>query len=321
MRNIELIIILFSINCFSQTTIQLTSNKDSLSKSGIYINIYKNHNTRVAGRVSNEDGFISLKLDEVDSLANYHVNYRSSKFKPIWQELDLNISDTLKVELSYDEYYTLSSKNLYSGSCGYRSFLNYYPRQPRRLCEIPKKIADSVTNYLKNRVGELIYDDFKLIDGQIVDLDELNRMYSYWNNSKTSYYLFFSYRNIEAGIKMYVSKIELDKNGNILKDIEFPKIDENSIQKKIISFDKIKKIVIESGFYKDSRVVENGYNKAFKTVIELSYVEDKNILVWIFSNTYREGNSSNDFEKERRVYNAYNGELIETKKSKIVIED
>ena len=120
---------------------------------------------------------------------------------------------------------------------------------------------------------------------------------------------------------MYVSKIELDKNGNILKDIEFPKIDENSIQKKIISFDKIKKIVIESGFYKDSRVVENGYNKAFKTVIELSYVEDKNILVWIFSNTYREGNSSNDFEKERRVYNAYNGELIETKKSKIVIED
>lgn len=301
MKNIVLLIILFSYNCFSQSTIQLISNNQSLSKTDIFINIYKNHNTYIAGRVSDKDGFISLKIDEVDSLATYHFNFRNSSFKPIWQELDLNNNDTLKVELSYDEYYTLNSKDLYSGSYGYISFLNYYPRKPRSLIEIPKKIADSVTKYLKNRVGELFYNDFKLIDGQIVDLDELNKMNNYFSNSKTSYYLFFSYRNIKAGIKMYVSNIELDKNGVILKDIEFPKVEKKSIQENIISLSKMKDIVIESGFYKES-----------KTKIELNFILKKNILVWNFINEYYIGNG--EFMGEKKIYNAHNGEYIETVK-------
>ncbi len=321
MKNIIFFTILFSLNCFSQSAIQLISNNKSLSKGGVYINLYKNSNTHVTRRVSNEFGAISLNMHEFDSTTIYHFNFRNSSFNPIWQELDLKNKDTLKVDLSYDQYYTLSSKDLYSGKYGYISFLNYYPRQPRRLSEIPKKIADSATMYLKKRVGQLFYDDFKLIDGQIVDLEELNSMYNYWNSSKTSYYLFFSYRNIGAGIKMYVSKIELDKNGNILKDIEFPAIAENSIQEKLVSFNKIKEIVIESGFYKDVRVVENGYNISFKTEIELSYLEDENILIWMFSNTYRVGNYLSSFEEEKRIYNAHNGEFIETKKHKLIIED
>ena len=301
MRHIKLLIILLSINSFSQSTIQLVSENDSLSKRSIYVNIYKNQNTRVTRSGSNKDGFISLKIDEVDSTATYHFNFRSSKFKPIWQKLDLNNNDTLKVELSYDEYYTLRTKDLYAGSYGYISFLNYYPRQPRRLNEIPKKIADSVTKYLKNRVGELFYSDFKLIDGQIVDLEELNRMYSYWRNSKTSYYLFFSYRNIQAGIKTYVSKIELDKNGNIVKDIDFPKVEKKSIQENIISSINMKDIVNASGFYKEG-----------KTKIELSFIPKNNILVWNFINEYYIGNG--EFMGEKKIYNAHNREYIETVK-------
>lgn len=314
--------ILLSINSFSQSTIKLITKNDSLIKSGVYINIYKNENSHVTTSVSNEDGFISLKIDKIDSTASYYFNFMRSSYNPIWHKLDLKNKDTLKVELSYDQYYTLENKDLYSGSYGYISFLNYYPRQPRRLNEIPKKIADSVTLYLRNRVGDSIYKDFKLIDGQIIDLEELNKKYSYWESSNTSYYLLFSYRNIDAGIRMYVSPIALDKDGNILKDIEFPKVEKNSVQLNLLSFEDIRRFAIDNSFFNEKTIYENDFAKEFKTDIELSYLADKNILVWTLTRTYNDGISfRNNFKQERRIYNAHNGEYIETKKGEIIIEE
>ena len=126
-------------------------------------------------------------------------------------------------------------------------------------------------------------------------------MYSYWRNSKTSYYLFFSYRNINSGIKRYVSNIELDKNGIVVKDIKFPKVEKKSMQENIISLSKIKDIVNESGFYKEG-----------KTEIEMSFQPEKNILVWNFINEYYLGNGQ--FRGEKKIYNAHNGEYIEIEK-------
>src|SRR5690606_7905582 len=118
--------------------------------------------------------------------------------------------------------FALQVPDLFTNYCLYRSFVKYDPRQPRTLKEIPKQIADSVTKYLRTRVGEKLYNHFKLIDGQIVDLDELKSRSDFHEGTKTSYYLCFAFQNVEVGIYKYSSTIELDENGNILKGIEFP---------------------------------------------------------------------------------------------------
>ena len=179
--------------------------------------------------------------------------------------------------------------------CSTYSLPNYYPREPRSLKDIPDSIANKVSIYLKKRVGSDLFESFNLVGGQIVDIEEYKRR-NPRSKTKIAYYLCFSYRNLMAGIGMYTSKIHLDTFGNILKDIDFPIITTNSIQKNIVSLYEIKKKAEKRKFYKD------------KTQIEMGYYSKKNILIWKFINeTY---NSNSTYLKEELIYNAHNGSFI-----------
>ena len=144
-----------------------------------------------------------------------------------------------------------------------------------------------------NRVGKENYSDFNLIGGQIIEIDEFKRRYPN-ENPKTAYYLCFSYRNLASGISMYSSKIELNEQGEVLKDLEFPKTAEKV---ELISLSEIRSSAQKDGYYKQDT-----------TQIAMSYFSKSNRLVWKFINTvfYKDYTSLT----QNIFYDAHNGEFI-----------
>ncbi|MDX1718912.1 MAG: hypothetical protein R3353_02040 [Salegentibacter mishustinae] len=302
MKNIPVLILLvISINSFSQSAIKLTKGEKGISTKNVYINLYRNENVLIKRLKSNEQGFISLRNIDLDTMDKVKINFMKSRYNPIWEQINLKDKDTLEVSLSFNPNFDLPASDLFTKKCTYRSFVRYFPRQPRSLMEIPQQIADSVTKYLQNRVAEK-YSYFEFIDGQIVDLDELKSKSDFHDENKTSYYLCFAYKNIREGISIYSSTIELDENGNILKGIEFPTITENSIQEHIIPFFRIKQIVDKTGFLKEN-----------VTEVQLEFDSQNNILKWIFVNEKYLGRGFS--LREKKIYNAHTGEFLDYRKS------
>lgn len=309
MRNfLFCVIILFSFSCFAQSTVRYIDASTQTPVCGIYTYILKNENTFENCRGSNEDGYLSLRIAQADTSATYHFSVNYAKFLPIWQEIDLHRKDTITIELIRDDYYLENTEEIYAKGCDSRSFFNYEPREPRTLDDIPTAIAKKVVHYLKERVGEELFPNFTLVDGQIIELDELRAANPRYKNERTAYYLCFSYRNLDAGIGMYTSKVELDSAGNVLQDIGFPEIKDNSVQKHIVSLKAIKEKVRNRGFY-----------QADTTQTDLIYYAKRNILVWKFSNTTF--HRDHTVTTEELTYNAHNGNFIKARTTKGLWEE
>ena len=290
------------IGSFAQKKARFIDAETNQPVSGIYANIYKNENSFSNCGCSNKNGYYSLRVREIDTTANYQLSLNYPKYKPVWEEIDLNKPDTLIIHLKKDEYYIEQSDSLYSKGCSSILFMRYYPREPRSFNELPKSIAERVKQYIEKRVGFKMSNNFELVDGQIINLEKYYEL-SPNSSCKAAYYLCFSYRNLNAGISMYTSKIELDEDGNILKDLEFPLIINDSVPIQLISFNRIKEIAFEQKFYNPG-----------KSEIEMGYNSQKNILVWKFEST--DYHNDNTFTERTYIYNAHNGHFMEEKISK-----
>ncbi|WP_299386309.1 hypothetical protein [uncultured Lacinutrix sp.] len=290
---------MLTLGCYSQSTLKFVDSETGEPVCGFYSNIYKNGNTFANCGATNEIGLKKIRVRDFDSLATYQISVSNLKYEPIWKEIDLTRNDTLTISVKKNQYYIASSNELLSKGCSQYSFSNYYPKEPRSLSDLPKNIAEKVSEYLKNRVGSKNYSDFNLIGGQIIEIDEYKKR-NPKSKTKIAYYLCFGYRNLESGIAMYSSKIHLDENGNILKDIGFPKT-KNKVS--LISLSEIKKKATDDGYYKND-----------KTKIAMEYFSKSNILVWKFVNeTY---NKDYTYLKEEIFYNAFNGKFIRVDSNK-----
>ncbi|MGJ5641361.1 hypothetical protein [Formosa sp. S-31] len=299
----SLIIFLFSISCFSQSVIEFIDSESKLPICGIYSTIYKNEDTFENCGGSNNKGFFKIRIKELDYQSKYYLQFNDNvNYKPIWKELNPNKKDTLRIYLERSRFFYDTSKEVLKSICGTYSFFGYTPREPTSLQDLPKFIQKNTIEYLKKRVGNSEFENFELIGGQIIDLKEFKKIKPK-SNQKTAYYLCFSYRNIDAGISNYTSKIELDENGNIIKDIDFPIVEANSIQEKIVPL----KLIIE-------KAQKRNFYKKEKTQFKMSYYASDNILVWkLVNETY---NSDNTYLKEDLIFNAHNGNFIKLKSNK-----
>lgn len=299
---IPFLIVFITISCFAQSAVRFIDSETGEPRCEIYSNIYKNGDTFENCGGSNKDGYLQLRIRNIDSTATYQFSFNYLEYEHIWKKIDINKKDTLIVYLKKDDYYIQNKKNLLYTGCSTYSLPNYYPREPRSLKDVPDSIAEKVNIYLKERVGTEIFKNFKLTGGQIVDIKEYKKR-NPESKTKIAYYLCFSYRNLKAGIGMYSSKIHLDEFGNVLKDIGFPKVSKNSIQENLVSLVEIKNKAIEKGFYKEG-----------KTEIQMAYSTKDNILVWKFINeTY---SSDYTYLEEELFYNAHNGIFIKLNSNK-----
>lgn len=298
-----MIIFLFSVACFSQSAIEFIDSKSKSPICGIYSTIYKNEDTFENCGGSNKKGVFQIKIRELDNKAKYYLQYNDNvNYKPIWKEINPNKKDTLKIYLERSRFFYDTSEELLKSICGTYSFFDYTPREPTSLKDLPDFIQNKTTEYLKKRVGLSEFEKFELIGGQIIDLKEFKKRKPK-SNQKTAYYLCFSYRNINAGISNYTSKIELDAEGKVIKNIDFPVIKENSIQENIIPL----KLIIE-------KAVKRKFYTKGKTQLKMGYFSKNNILVWkLINETY---NSDNTYLEAELIYNAHNGKFIKLKSNK-----
>jgi hypothetical protein len=304
MKKITLLIILLtSLVSFSQSAIEFIDSESKSPICGIYSTIYKNEDKFENCGSSNKNGIFKIKIRELDNQAKYFLQYNDNvNYKPIWREINIKKKDTLKIHLERSRFFNDTSEELLKSICGTYTFFGYTPREPTSLKDLPEFIQNKTIEYLKKRVGELELEKFELIGGQIIDLKEFKKRIPK-SNQKTAYYLCFSYRNIDAGISNYTSKIELDEKGNIIKNIDFPIVKENSIQEKIVPLKSIIEKAIKRNFYKKK-----------KTQFKMSFYSKSNILVWkLINETY---NNDNTYLKEELIYNAHNGKFIKLKSNK-----
>lgn len=278
---------------FSQSVLKFVNASTGEPICGFYSNVYKNGNSFANCGGTNEDGIVKVSVRNFDSTATYQVSVSNIKYEPIWEEIDLAKNDTLLIPISRNDYYIAGSNDVISQGCSTYSFLNYYPKEPRSLSDLPENIAEKVTDYLINRVGKENYSNFTLIGGQLIEIDEFKRRYPK-ENPKTAYYLCFSYRNLASGIAMYSSKIELGENGEVIREIDFPKTDKKV---ELISLSEIRKEAIKDGYFKQDT-----------TEIAMTYFSKSNRLVWKFENSIYYKNYTS--LTESIFYDAHNGDFI-----------
>lgn len=299
------IIILFFLNiisCFGQTTFKFLDGESKTPLCGIYSSIYKNENSFVNCGCSNNNGYYTPYILKFDSTAQYQFSLNYMKYKPVWKDIDLSKSDTLVIYVFKDEYYIENCDSLFTKSSSDYSWGKYTPRQIRSYNDIPKNIEVKVKDYIMRRVGNVLANDFELVAGQIIELDEFKKYFP-GSTRKTAYYLGLSYRNLSYGISMYASNLELDENGNVIKNVQFPIVSNDTIPFIIYSFEKIKQKAQQEEFYFPG-----------KTKIDMEYDPEKNILFWTFIN--EEFFKDNTFIQKENYYNAHNGEYMGEKTGK-----
>lgn len=307
---ISLILLIHWTNSKAQTTARFISSETKEPISDIYAKTIKNEYSLELMNTTNQDGYYSLTTQnigihniklEIDSTASYQLSLNYPRYQPIWKEVNLTSPDTIAIELKKDEYYISDSNTVYSEGCECSLHVYYEPRKPRGLNDLPKTIAYKAVEHIKNRVGIKLSKNFKLVDGQIIDLEIYKKVYPK-SNLKTAYSLCFSYRDLNSGIVSYTSNIELDEKGKILKSLEFPTI-KNPNRNKLISFNEIKKIALKNEHYTPN-----------KSDVDIQYNSRKNILIWKFSNTTYNRNKT--YIKKTYIYNAHNGRFLKKKTKK-----
>lgn len=293
---ITILLLLSSLSSFSQTTFRLINGETNEPMSGVYSNIYKNENSFVNCGCCNEQGYYTPYVREFDSTAQYQFSLNFMKYKPVWKEIDLTKSDTLTIQVFKDDYYIENCDSLFTKRSSHYSWGKYTPREIRSFKDIPENIAEKIRNYLKERVGNELANDFELVAGQIMELDEFNEYFP-GSTRKTAYYIGLSYRDLDKGISMYASNLELDENGEVVKDLQFPIVTNDSYPFEIYSFQKIKQKAKQDEFFFPD-----------KTEIDMEFDSNENILMWKFIND--EFFSDGKFKRKQKYYNAQNGEYI-----------
>jgi hypothetical protein len=127
---------------------------------------------------------------------------------------------------------------------------NYEATKPASLADLPQAIVAKLNRHLVERFGADYYARLSFAGGQIVDFDELYRV----NPSAKQYqWKVFAYRlgfmisAPEKGIKAYYGFIELDRNGDVQKEIEFPAVRLSPVKADFITLDSAYQRSIEAG--------------------------------------------------------------------------
>ena len=109
-----------------------------------------------------------------------------------------------------------------------RTYLgSYQAKELGTLDDLPAEIKTRLTAHLIDRLGPDYFDRLRLEGGQIVDFDELYRVHPQARHFRWkvfAYRIGFRISEPEKGIKEFNGYIELNSDGSVLKEIEFPAV-------------------------------------------------------------------------------------------------
>ncbi|MBL7739757.1 MAG: PepSY domain-containing protein [Chitinophagaceae bacterium] len=267
-----------------------------------YCNIIQDNDTWVD--IGNTDDQGIFKPDvSADSNKNYQLWISAEGYKPFKQDINLHSDKLVTVSIYPDSGFIKKVPNLVYSGCSSIYFGKYRPKTPNSIDDLPDSIKEKLVNHLVARLGYQFYLNLKLSGGQIVNLE---RLYIVEMNAKNykwipySYYLCFSFQDVSKGIGLYTAQIVLDKNGNIVKEIQFPNIESNPEKANLISRESAITIAKNNNFD-----IAPGR-------ISLEYDLAKGSLVWCFEKVTDDNGLS--FSLETLIVDAHTGKILGTKK-------
>lgn len=184
---------------------------------------------------------------------------------------------------------------------------NYHARPLPYYKKIPEHVRSNVEKELVSQTGKDFFKQLRYAGGGFVDLDSLylieeDAKYYQWKPS--SYYLCFELSDAKRGIS-YISTIEADKRGVILKQIEFPDIAQHPEKSSLISKQAAVKIARDHG------VLDNDERKKedIRTQVSLKFDAKRKIFVWEYQQEFDTGGHAT-FDIYYHDINAHNGKYL-----------
>jgi hypothetical protein len=146
----------------------------------------------------------------------------------------------------------------------------------RSLDEIPEEVRNRVNQHLREKLGDTFAQNLKFEEGQWLDLNNLRKQFPsvYEENAKLgSYDLLFSFSDPSRGLKAFFTKMVLNEDGSVNREIGLPDIASDPAKAAIISCWDAYSIAANKGFPSE-------FSSA-----RFEYSEDKKVFVWIITDS------------------------------------
>jgi hypothetical protein len=146
----------------------------------------------------------------------------------------------------------------------------------RNLDEIPEEVRNRLNQHLREKLGDTFAQNLKFEEGQWLDLKNLRKQFPsvFQENAKLgSYDLLFSFSDPYKGLKAFFTKMVLNDDGSVNREIGLPDIVSNPAKADIISCCDAYSIAANDGF--PSEVSSASFE----------YSEEKKVFVWIITDT------------------------------------
>jgi hypothetical protein len=146
----------------------------------------------------------------------------------------------------------------------------------RNLDEIPEEVRNQLNQHLREKLGYTFAQNLKFEEGQWLDLKNLRKQFPsvFEENAKLgSYDLLFSFSDPYKGLKAFFTRIVLNDDGSVNREIGLPDIASNLAKADIISCWDAYSIAASNGF--PSEVSSASFE----------YSQEKKVFVWIITDT------------------------------------
>jgi hypothetical protein len=148
-------------------------------------------------------------------------------------------------------------------------FGDYKPTEPKSLDEIPDQIRRKLQAHLIERLGEKYFARLAFAYGQVVDDDELKRVDPGANYQWKvfAYSLAFRISAPEKGITAHFARIELDKNGDVIQDIELPPVRRLPLKQDFIPLSQAYATASQHKFDRNKLRPEIAYDRDIESIV------------------------------------------------------
>jgi hypothetical protein len=160
-----------------------------------------------------------------------------------------------------------------SGGGGDVFFMNYAPRTPRSLGELPAGIRRKLEAHLSARLGSEYLARLTFAGGQVIDLEAFRRAEPRWRDYEWevfSYRLAFRLSDPQRGLAFYDASIELNAAGEVIQEIDLPPVAREAAKGVLFPLEAARAVARGRGLGADCGRVSVEYDRA------------REALVWVF---------------------------------------
>lgn len=291
-----LILIISSVLCSAQRTFKITliDAKTSKPMAKKWFTVLKNRDEYITFTHTDSNGIGTFQIRGYDSTATYQAEIVNR-----WDNaIKSGMYDITEIKNGQSIIKVQPVEASMPFGCGEVMYPSYRPKEPYSIHDLPEDIQRKVKTLLINRTGEKFYHRLILNGGQVINLKRLYAVVpsaKLWKYVPPIYSLCFTILDSTKHSSLYSFILKLDKQGNVIGEIELPDIKHNTSKSTIITMEAAKQIAAANNFYD------------VYTNVKSRYYSKTGAIVWEVEQT-----DPGEGTKERRILfiDASNGSVL-----------